>query len=536
MFFHIFHFNFEISIYKMDKVIRITSQQGFGEAWTNAAPPVTLNLCDFTIPRGMNIDMSKSYIAFNAQITNDDTQPCNSTLFLDTGGGLDINVPISAVIKNASISNNRGNVESIRRVDTLNCAMFGLLDDMESRQNNLNTFAAYNGGRGAGNQTSLFLDAVTDNTDPAGNVVNAEHTSRELARDLKIPLAELFGVANSTAYSTDVFGETRIHLETNFKNVKAKVLGGVEMANNGFDETTKYGAMEPYNGLVNTNVVGDNARPLITTLPYDDWQYVMPFFVGQKVIANATSSGTAQLPADTPCIITGIQYQQDNTTTPPSTVDKKVNITLTRADGSAFFTATDATNLTAISLKAKVDQTLTPTINRAELVLQITNEPPEQQITYDTFTTEEDVGNGSDSFNRAYSLEAETTLWMAAFPAQGAILPDIDLISYRYAINNEEETGNRSIEMAQSNKEGSSLQYDRLIRALDNQGGLGFRNAQLKYYQNTQPQATSFNKAVSVIAETAPATPQNKVLNLNIESTGGTLADIKIYKSVQRTI
>lgn len=522
----------------MDKVIRITSQQGFGESWSNANPPVTLNLVDFTVPRGMNIDLSKSYIAFNAQVTSNDDAPCNSTMYIETDGTTSYNVPVSAVIKNASISNGRGAVESIRRVDTLNCAMFGLLDDMESRQNNLNTFAQYEGGRGVGNQTSYFLDAVTDNTDPAGNIVNAQHTSREVARDLKIPLAELFGVANSTAYSTDVFGETRIHLETNFTKVKATVLGGSEATDVGFDGATPYGKMEDLNVQANGTVIGNNANPLITSLTYDDWQYVMPFFVGQKVVVNATASAGTTFPTDLDCIITGIQYQQDNTATPLVTTDSKVYITLTKVNGDPIYTVDDAAgaNITAILLKAKADQILTPTINRAELVLQMSEEAPEQQITYDTWTTEEDVGNGNNSFNRAYSLEAETTLWMACFCNQNQILPKTEIDSYRFAINNEEETGNRSIVMAKATTEGSSLQYDRLIRALDNQGGLGFRNAQLKYYNNTVAQNASFDAAVSVIAETAPATPLNKVLNLNIESSGGALRDIKLYKSVQRTI
>ena len=523
----------------MDKVIRITSQQGFGEAWTNAAPPVTLNLCDFTIPRGLNIDLSKSYIAFNAQITSDNAQPCNSTMYLETSGtgNGNFNVPVSAVIRNASISNGRGAVESIRRVDTLNCAMFGLLDDMESRQNNLNTFAQYEGGRGVGNQTSFFLDAVTDNHNPEGNILNAQHTSREVARDLKVPLAELFGVANSTAYSTDVFGETRIHLETNFKNVKAKVLGGAEATSDGFDETTKYGAMRPLT-LVDGTVIGDNLNPLETALSYGDWQYVMPFFVGQAVVANATASAGTAFGTDVDCIITGLQFQEDNTSTPPSSVAGRVNITITRADGTPFYTLDADATVDGITLKAKVDQTLTPTINRAELVIQISGEAPEQQITYDTWTTEEDVGNGNANFNKAYSLEAETTLWMACFCPAGKILPDTPITSYRFAIDNEEETGNRSIVMANAAAiQGSSLQYDRLIRALDNQGGLGFRNAQLKYYSNDagSTQATAYSNPVSVIAETAPATPMNKVLNLNIENAGA-LADIKIYKSVQRTI
>jgi len=522
----------------MDKVIRITSQQGFAEEWTNAAPPNTLNLCDFTIPRGMNIDLSKSYIAFNGQITHNDTQPCNATMWLDSSAGaVEYNVPVSAVIKNASISNGKGTVESLRRVDTLNTALYGLLDNMESKKNNLNTFAQYEGGRGVGNQTSYFLDAVTDNTDPLGTTINDQNTSREVARDLKVPLAELFGVANSRAYSTDVFGETRIHLETNFDKVKAKVLGGAENVSNGFDGATPYGAFDPKAGQADTTVIGDNANALKTSLAYGDWQYVFPFFVGQKVLASMTVSAGTAFPADTECIITGIQYQQDNTSTPPSAVDTRVYVTLTRANGDPFYKVDNGAgaDLSNISLKAKIDQVLKPTINRAELVLQMADEAPEQQISYETWTTEEDVGNNATNFNRAYSLEGETTLWMACFCPQGVILPDTAITSYRFAINNEEETGNRSIFMANAAADqGSSLQYDRLIRALDNQGGLGFRNAQLKYYQASANQAAAFSTPISVIAETAPATAMNKVLNLNVESAG--LADIKLYKSVQRTI
>ena len=525
----------------MDKVIRITSQQGFADDWTNAQTPTMLNLCDFTIPRGLNIDLSKSYIAFNAQINSDDAQPCNSTLWFDANNGERYNVPVSAVIKNASIANNRGAVENMRRVDTLNCAMFGLLDDMESRQNNLNTFANYEGGRGLKNNTSYFLDAVTDNMQPDGASVNANHTSREIARDLKVPLAELFGVANSQAYNTDIFGETRIHLETNFDKVKSIVLGGNEALSNGFDETNKYGDIVQQMGLADTTHVGAVANKLETSLAYGDWQYVFPFFVGQKVIGNATASAGTGFGTDVDCIITAIQFQKDNTATPPSAVDAKVYITITRANGDPFYTVNSAgTNLTDITIKAKVDQTTTTVINRAELVLQTTNEEPEQQITYDTWTTEEDVGNGNNNFNKAYSLEADTTLWMLCAVNASQILPVTSLTSYRYAINNEEETGNRDIMMSTTAGGGrtgpSPIQADRLIRALDNQGGLGFRNAHLRYYSPTQVQNASFNAPVSVIAETAPATPDNKVLNLNIVSAGGVLADLKLYKQVQRTI
>lgn len=521
----------------MDRVIRITSQQGFSDSWSNAQGATTLNLLDFVIPSGLTVDLSKSYIAVNAQVISDDDAPCNSTMFLDTVSGDDYNVPISAVIKNASISNGRGAVENIRRVDTLNCAMFGLLDDMESQQNNLNTFANYEQGRGIGNQTSYFLDAVTNNVQPDGLTINALHTSREIARDLKVPLAELFGVANSTAYSTDLMGSTRIHCETNFGKVKSKVLGGSEPTSLSFNETDNWGDFEDQDGKNNGDVIGSIAHPLQTKYKTPEFQFVFPFFVGQKVLANATvTGGGALIPGNTPCIIQSIQYQQDNTTSPPTPISNDVFVTLTRENGDPFYAFTATGNITGITLKAKVDQTTTCVVNRAELVLQITDEEPEQQITYDTWTTEEDVGNQTPNFNRAYSLEGETTLWMACFVKASQILPNTNILSYRYSIDNEEETGNRSIVMNNgANGEGSSLQYDRLIRALDNQGGMGFRNAQLRYYKSTLPQATAFDSPVSVIVETAPATPNMKVLSLNVENSG-TLDEIKIYKQVQRTI
>ena len=70
----------------MDKVIRISSNQGFSDTWTNAAAPNSLNLCDFVMPSG-NYDLSKSYIAFNASITSNDPNPMNATMYLDTDNG-----------------------------------------------------------------------------------------------------------------------------------------------------------------------------------------------------------------------------------------------------------------------------------------------------------------------------------------------------------------------------------------------------------------------------------------------------------------
>ena len=94
-----------------DKVIRISSKQGFSDSWLNAATPTTLNLLDFTIPRGYNISLRDSYVAINAQIDNDSANPVNATMYLETDGATDLyNVQNSALIRNCSFSNDRGNV------------------------------------------------------------------------------------------------------------------------------------------------------------------------------------------------------------------------------------------------------------------------------------------------------------------------------------------------------------------------------------------------------------------------------------------
>ncbi len=527
----------------MDKVIRVSSNQGFSDTWTNAAAPNSLNLCDFVMPSG-NYDLSKSYIAFNASITSNDPNPMNATMYLDTDNGEKYNVPVSALIRNCNIQNDRGMIESIRRADTLNCGLFGMLDNAEDRKNNLNTLACYTGPRGIGNKTSYFLDCVTDNVSPDGTAIDATNVSRQISRDLKIPLNELFGVANSEAYSTDVFGETRIHLETNFARVKAEVLGGSEATDNGFDGATAWGAFEAINTIPGGQDAGSLAYPLISTLPYDNWELTFPFFVGQRLVtASATASAGTAMPALQECIVKSIRYQNSNTATPP-TGGGKVYMTLERPDGTGWWPNDSGgnANVTGITFNAKTDQTLSMTINRADLVLETSSVSPDQSISYETYTTEEDTpAQGITSFSKAYRLESECPMFMVMCCNSGAILPNRSIESYRYAIDNVEQTGNRDIEVCTGTFPGagarhaSPLQIDRLVRALDHQAGLGFRNAQMRFYKNSNTQALAYDAPVSVIAETCPATAEDKILNLEIASAAG-LQDLKIYKQIRKTI
>ena len=509
-----------------DKVIRITSQQGFSDSYLNNEKPSGLNLLDFTIPRGYNIDMSKSYMAINGQVNNDGGKPVNAAFWLDVNNAEKINVPTSALIRNCSISNDKGQVESIRRIDTLSCGLFGLEDTAEERKGNMNTFAQHQGGRGVNNETSFNLDCVTDNTAPDGTTINTAHTSRELSRDIKVPLNHLFGMCNSEAYSTDIWGETRIHCETNFvkgtgAGLQSRQLGGSEDTSLMFDGATNYGDMVRQDGIV----AEASTSPLESTGSYGDWQNVYPFFVGQEVTVKKNVSAIGDVTTDH--TITAIRFQGDNTANPP-TNQQKVFMTL---DPPAFTNPAGQPNrdITAIEVKAKITATLTNVINRAELVLTLTDESPDEEIEFTTYSSEEDNGNGLSSFARTYLAEPEANSLLVACCNDGSILPSRTFESYRYAVDNEEQTGNRDVVI------GQPLHYDRLQRCLDSQVGLGFRNAQLKFYQNSEQQANGYAQPVSMICETLNQTEGNKKVALQIEC-AATLQQIILYKSMSKSI
>jgi len=508
----------------MDKVIRLPSRQGFAETFASGTAPTSLNILDFQIPRDMgNVSLAQSYISIQTEILNNDTQPVNASVYLDVANGEKINVPNSSLVRNCYLRNEKdGLVESIRRQDTLKCGLFGMLGNAEDRKNDLNTMANYNNGRGDKIFTSYYLDRVVENTNPDGSTVNTEETSRNIPRDLKIPLSDVFGVCATDAYDTNARGATDIHLETNMKNLKAQIFGGDEDTTDGFDGATKQGAMADVSALAD----GSSINSVTTELTYDDYGYQFPFYVGQKVLFSATNSGGAN-PSDVEVIISSIKYQNDNTANPPSAVDKKLTITFSTP---AFTNSTGgAVDITDILLKAKVDQTLTIQVNKAELVLHTTQEPADEVIEFSTFVSQEDNGNSLTSFSKAFVLEPEANAFMVAMANNGAILPNRTTESYRYAIDNVEQTGNRDVDV------NAPMQYDRLIRCLDNQLGLPFRNAQLKFYRNTETQANAYAVPVSMIADTAPITASNKMLNLNIECSAG-LQQLIVYSHMVKQI
>ena len=535
-----------------DKVIRISSQQGFSDVFgAELGPPTNLNLLDFTIPRGMVVDLSKSYIAFNTSVSVptvnvggtatgwDGTEPINTMLTMSgmAAGNIQFEVPNVALIKNASIMSDRhGQIESLRRVDTLKSALWNLEHDAEERKDDMNAFTGPKGLLGTGNQSSYFLESCVESNDNNDAAIPGA-TSRQLARDVKVPLKDIFGICSADDWSTDKHGETRMHFETNWNKVEQQSLGGQEDVSVSFDETNTWGACAAVGPLV----AAASSSTLELSYTYVNPAQECPFFVGQRILVKATNPAgqvTPIPPAGISVVISamttgnpGLGKMTITTATPFVTND------INPAGAGTWTDVTiEADNSYAVPCKIAV--------NRAELVLFTINDGQSTSDEYNfvSYTLDQDNGNGITSFSRGYVVEPSAVNFFCCLCPNGTMLPMTEYTSYRYAIDNVEQTGNRSV------TRNSPIQYDRLTRCLDVASPTTeWRNAQLAFFRvqpntdATPTQATSYTAKNTIICETMTATPSPKYLDLQVETAGAaaaitTLGDILIYKQHLRTL
>ena len=523
--------------------MKIQSENGY--AFSGVPGPNAFNgnkLVDFVIPSNATYDLSKSYLNFNmsvkpigpaggavvgADLGRDTALFNDEIVFLGDVANADAFVSDTAsLVRNAQLqASNRGGVESIRRLDTLRQVLWALENDKKEKQDGLDKIGTFQGRRGTENRTSSLLQTVIRNVNNAG-VADADpitgRVSRAISRDFRIPMSDIFGVGNAM-WNGKVYGETRIHLEMNMDRLRIQNLGGAEDISNA-PGAIAYGAVDNQNAQ-NPGVA---LTQLVMTATYKDYQLNFPFYVGQAINVGFTDSvsgaGTGRV------IISSIDYNNNNNANPPGG-DETITIT-TR---SAWHTiGGGVANITAILIKAILsDLTTTELVmNKAEIVLnEMVGVDGPTEIDYRTYTTEEQTGLGATDFFHQYVVEPNAQNLIIATCLPGEITPSNAWNNYRLAIDNVDQTGNRSVVY------NDSLHYDRILRFMNNRGQNISSIALVSIdCEAVQTNAANRPNQVSIfpILETLPIKTTSKTVTLQLNATA--INDVLAYKEVVRTI
>lgn len=528
----------------MERIIKISSENAFSE---EAIPGTFVNskLLDIVIPSMGTYDLAKSYINLNMSIvqaacvaapavvgngvavvgiTDADTALYASTIALqqDVTNTEKYVASVATIVRNAQMeSQNRGMVESIRRVDTLRTLLYYLENDNKEIQDGLDKFGTFHGRRGPGNRTSDMIAHCVVNTGVDG-VADLTWNSNELNRDFRVNFSDLFGVGNAM-WNGRVFGDTRINLELNVNKLRLINLGGAENIQPVPGGAATYGACVDQNAAA----AGVAISQLVTTATYKDPQLDFPFYVGQAIEVNFTGSAEGGAIASTRVVISAISYQNNNNTNPPSPTAAEVMIITTR---TPWYTPPGLTNLSGITIKGLVaGPTSSIRINRAELVLtEMIGVDGPSEIDYRTYTTEEQNGNNAANFFNQYAVEPNAQNLIVAHCDPNEIMPDREWAEYRIAINNVDQTGNRSVFYRKN------LHQDRMLRFMNNRGQL-VSNMSMYDLNCDAVQGDAQQEPLYPICETLPLTAGQKTVTLQIASVAG-VADIIAYKELVKTI
>ncbi len=538
----------------MESVIKIESEQGFSETWNPAnfaASPAQQKLIDFIIPANTGTyDLGKSWINLNVEVLSaqtigagavavpdavaSDTALFNNGLSLidqDSTGTKTLTDP-AAIVRNADMfSAERGMVESIRRVDTLRQLLWNIENDKAEQHDGTSMLGNFHGRRGPGNKTSSLIQVMGNNTDVQGNpdpTIKASRTSR----DLRINISDLFGVG-SALWNSDVFGDTRIHLEVSPNRLNITQMGGDEDTTifDAAGQNKAFGAMVSYNaaGLGQLADGGDLGltSPLVTEITYENYQLDLPFYVGQSIQVGFNLAAGAQTPVN--AIIASIEYNLGTNKNNPPAGTKQVRI-FTRA--TIYNNASGgAIDVTSILVKANKSTPATDQIriNRAEIVLtQTPSQTGPSSIDYTTYSTEEIQGNDNTNLTQQLIVEPNAQNLIMAHTESPGTFPDAPWTSYRMAINNADVCGNRDV------RYGSPLHKDRIQRTFNNRGQ-DISNFSLNAIDVDAAQQANANQSlIYPVYETLPLTQSTKIVNFNLVSTAA--KDLVFFKELVKTI
>lgn len=527
----------------MESIIKLQSEQGFSESWTPAnfvQGPAQNKLIDFIIPANTGTyNLGESYVVLDIEtisaqpaaadlpgVTSSDTALFNNDIALSEQGSTSTLqlADFASIVRNCEMfSSERGMVESIRRLDTLRQLLWNVESDKASQHCGIDNIGNFQGRRGPGNKTSSLVQVVGNNTAPDGTPIPSLKAGK-LSREYRINLSDMFGVG-SAMWNSDVFGDTRIHMEIEPNRLKIIRCGGAEDTTQ-FDGGATYGAMDDSNLVAVGDGLGTDV-PLVTTLTYNNYQLDMPFYVGQSINVAADAAGTAITPQNV--IIASIEYNIGTNSAAQPLGTKQVRI-FTR---TAILVATGAnTAMTNILVKANLSATASDQIriNKAEIVLtQTPSQTGPSSIDYRTYSTEEIQNNLQSNLTQQLIVEPNAQNLLLGVTSPAGTAPIQPWISYRMAINNDDVCGNRDVVW------NTPLHRDRVKRTMDNRGqdikNFSFQAINVDAAQESYANQTNMYP----VYETLPLTQSSKVVNFNLVSNGNA-ANLVFYKELVKSI
>lgn len=417
----------------MDEVIRLDSNQGSYDTSGNKS------IVDIDIPSGMGVlDLSRSYVSVrvisDAGVVKNTANNGNAavgsvlnktvSLALDTSstGALlleQIAFPeTSVLVKNASLhSQNRGKLEDIRKVDMLRNTLSVYRNNIAEQTHDLGKINSMN--KSSCFKTSEYVELSKEGTTP----------SREYPfKDINIPLKQIFNCCKTDSYSTDMYGNTRLHLEMNFNKLKPHMPGinyGGVLAE---DEAGVY--MGDFDSV--TSTADNQAVVLITTTHKYLNRINVPYYVGMPLQLASNNNGGGVV-AKTDLKVNGITHNKDGS----------VSLTLSGALATIGTQGNQLTEIKATTFKIDgntTDQSVS--IERVQLVAYVNNSgaAPPQALQYTTFLSNEDNYPVATTANRMYQIPEACKNVYVMFFSNGVRSNETNLDKYRFTIDNKEQT------------------------------------------------------------------------------------------------
>jgi hypothetical protein len=456
-------------------------------------------MIDIDIMADNSVDFSKSFIQFTTEITTVEDGVYN--VGLRSAEDSDYQLYNVDLIKNCNLKSDKvGPLEDIRQVGFLNHTLNEYTKSSEQKVSEIASL--HQMSYWDYNLLSPFAELRKEGS----------YASRMVQAHLKVPLSQLYSLGSVTEFPADKLGTVRIHLELD--DVSVSRIQPVFI--NSISQMEASSIMP----LVDLPT-GGNTFVCAPAIPFRNLAD-SPLYVSMPITLNAT-----ELEAPVNTTITNISFDVTSGL-----------LTFTTAD------SLEAIALTDVTVACQTPTGLTFQILTAELGL-VNNKSPSSMsmLDYTTFTVEESTVN-SAIWHKVYEVEQNAQNVMILFKDYLPYSAQ-DLIKFRIRVDNEDVI-DRDVETSYGDagvagsllKLRDGLYYDLLNKTFANAGIQinSFLEKSLSRRDRGLDGKFNDNESVLMLGSPVPLTETMKQYQLDLETSGGIMKTVILYKQVLKQI